>query len=82
MKCMVKLDIVSVEILTNVISVPVAPVFRKIHVHTLVHVVSASRSLSTYMLLKIVKIHMKSSEPESVFHKVLLKNYSDSGVFL
>ena len=44
MKCMVKLDIVSVEILTNVISVPVAPVFRKIHVHTLVHVVSASRS--------------------------------------
>ena len=70
MKCMVKLDIVSVEILTNVISVSVAHVFRKIHVHTLVHVVSASRSLSTYMFLKIVKIDMKTSEPESLFHKV------------
>ena len=46
MKCMVKLDIVSVEILTNITCVPVAHVFRKIHVHTLVHVVSASRSRS------------------------------------
>ena len=41
MKRVVKLDIVSVEILTNIICVPVSRVFRKIHAHTLVHVVSA-----------------------------------------
>ena len=45
MKCMVKQDIVSVEILTNVIRVPAAHVLKK-NVHTLVHVVSASHSRS------------------------------------
>ena len=70
MKCMVKLDIVSVEILTNITCVPIAHVFRKIHVHTLIHVVWASRSRSI-LFLKIVKIHMKISEPEFFFfHKV------------
>ena len=48
MKCMVKLDVVLVEILRNIVCVPVAHVFRKIQVQTLVHVVSASRSRSIY----------------------------------
>ena len=84
-KCMVKLDIVSVEILTNImfsssICIP------KIHMHTFVRVVSESRSRS--MFLKIVKIHMKTSETESLFHKVaglqpsFIKKDSDSSVFL
>ena len=68
MQCMVKLDIVSVKILTNIICVPLAQVFRTIHVHAFVHFVSASRSRN--MFLKIVKIHMKVSESESLFHKV------------
>ena len=42
MQCMVKLDIVSVEILANIICVPLA--FRKMYVHAFVHVVPASRS--------------------------------------
>ena len=29
-----------------------------------------SKPFRKYMFLKIVKIHMKTSEPESLFHKV------------
>ena len=68
MKCMVKLDILPVEILTNIICVPLAYVLRKIHVHTFVHVVSGSRS--QVYVLKDAKIHTKTSKPKSLFHKV------------
>ena len=86
MKCMVKLDIVSVEILTNIICVPVARIFRK-YMRILWYMLF--QPLTKYLFLKIVKIHMKTSEPESLFHKVQVsslhfywKRYSHSGVFL
>ena len=66
---MVKLDIVSVEILTNIICFPVAYVFRK-NICAYFRTCCFRKPLTKYMFLNIEKIHMKTSEPESLFHKV------------
>ena len=65
---MVKLDIVPVEILTNIICVPIAYVFRK-YMCILSYMLLQQADQEVYAL-KDVKIHTKTSEPESLFHKV------------
>ena len=68
-KCMVKLDIASVEILTNIICFPLAYVFRK-NICAYFRTRCFRKPFMKYMFLKIERNHMKTSEPESLFHKV------------
>ena len=77
MKCMVKLDTVSVEILTNTICSTYIPKNTCAYFDTCCF----RKPFTKYMFLKIVKIDMKTTEPEFLFHNVaglqpaaLLKN--------
>ena len=67
-KCMVKLDIVSVEILTNSICFPLTYVFQK-NICAYFRTCCFRKPLTKYMFLKIEKIHVKHLSRTLLFIK-------------